>query len=418
MRLHQIAESDMPEPIAWIRGREQAAADLVLSLVGFDTQNPPGSTEEIVDWTEERLQKWGIETERVTTDPSKPNLVATIPGTGDRTVLFNGHLDTVPYRQGQWSYDPLGEQEDDRIYGRGAEDMKGPIASLLLAAWAFAETGTTPPVTLQFSFVPDEETGGEAGTAALLDEGAVDPDLCLVSETTSAGDRRSVTVAERGKLWLTIEAKGRAAHGSRPMLGVNAIDRLDGAIEDCRRMLEDRELTLEPVLEPVIEESVEYYAPAMGDEAARAMFERPTTNLGTFSGGESINSVPERAVAELDVRLTPGVNPTHVLSDLSDVLDYHERVSVREVSSTAGTYETADSPVVTPAVEAARRVTGDRIYRRCASGGSDARLFRDAGIPSVEFALGVGTAHATDEHTTVETVVGNAAVYALLPYLC
>lgn len=418
MRLHDVAKSEMPEPIAWVREHEQAAASLTLSLVGFDTQNPPGTTEEIVDWTEERLRGWGIETDRVVTDSTKPNLVATIPGARDRTVLFNGHLDTVPYHQGQWDYDPLGERKDDRIYGRGAEDMKGPIASLLLASRAFVETGTTPPVTLQFAFVPDEETGGEAGTATLLEEEAVDPDVCLVSETTSAGDRRSVTVAERGKLWLTVEAKGQAAHGSRPMLGINAIDRLDRAIEDCRRTLEDRELSLEPVLEPVVGESVEYYAPVMGEEAARAMFERPTANLGTFSGGESINSVPERAVAELDVRLTPGVDPTDVLSDLCDVLDRHERVSVREVSSTTGTYEASDSPVVTPAIEAARRVTGDRIYRRCASGGSDARLFRDAGIPSVEFGLGVGTAHATDEYTTVGTVIGNAAVYALLPYLC
>lgn len=417
MRLHETAEAEMPEPVAWVRERERTAARLALSLVGFDTQNPPGHTAEIVDWIEGRFREWGIETERIVADSTKPNLVATIPGESDRTLLFNGHLDTVPYRSGRWSYDPLGEREGDRIYGRGAEDMKGPIASLLLAARAFAETGVTPPVTVRFAFVADEETGGEAGTATLLDQEAVDPEACVVTETTSAADRRSVTVAERGKLWLTLEARGRAAHGSRPMLGINAIDRLDGAIEACREAIDDRELSIEPVLEPVIEESVEYYAPSMGRETAQAMFERPTANLGTFNGGESINSVPERAVAELDVRLAPGVDPTDMLQSIRDVLDGHDHVAIREIDSTTGTFEAADSPVVNPTLEAARRVTGDRIYRRCASGGSDARLFRNAGIPSVEFGLGIGNAHATNEHTTVETIVGNAAVYSLLPWL-
>lgn len=418
MRLHEIAEEGMPAPVAWVRERERAAAELALSLVGFDTQNPPGHTTAIVDWIEERLRRWGVETERIVADSAKPNLIATIPGSSDRTLLFNGHLDTVPYQPGRWSYDPLGEREGDRIYGRGAEDMKGPIASLLLAARAYAETGTTPPVNVRFAFVADEETGGEVGTATLLERGAVDPDACVVTETTSAADRRSVTVAERGKLWLTLEARGRAAHGSRPMLGINAIDRLDGAIDACRASIEDRELSIDPALEFVIGESIDYYAPSMGRETARAMFERPTTNLGTFNGGEAINSVPERAVAELDVRLAPGVDPTGVLASLRDVLDGHDHVSIREVNSTTGTYEAPDSSVVEPAVEAARRVSGDRIYCRCASGGSDARLLRNAGIPSVEFGFGIGTAHATDEHTTAGTVVANAAAYSLLPQLC
>jgi succinyl-diaminopimelate desuccinylase len=171
-----------------------------------------------------------------------------------------------------------------------------------------------------------------------------------------------------------------------------------------------------PALEPVLEESVEYYAPAMGREAARALFERPTANLGTFDGGDAVNSVPDRAVAELDVRLAPGVDPDVALTAVRETLDDHDRVAVQEVSSTVGTYEAAESPVVAPAVEATREVTGDRVFRRCASGGSDARLFRNHGVPTVELGLGHGNAHATDEYTTTGTLVGNAAVYALLPF--
>lgn len=416
--LHRLPDEAAPEPVTWVRDREDRAAELLLSLLSFDTQNPPGRTESAVDWIERRVESWGLETRRVVAEPGKPNLVATMPGDRDGTVLFNGHLDTVPYRAGRWDRDPLGERAGDRIYGRGATDMKGPVASLLLAAQAFTETDVTPPVDLEFAFVADEETGGPAGTRTLLERDVVDPDVCVVAETTSAPGRRSVTVAERGRLWLTLEATGRAAHGSRPMLGVNAIDRLNDAVEDCRDVLESRELDVDPALEPIVEESVEYYAPAMGRESARALFERPTTNLGTFDGGEAVNSVPDRAVAELDVRLTPSVDPSAALATACGALDDHDRVSVREVASTAGTHEPPDSPVVDPAVEAMERVTGERVYRRCASGGSDARLFRNAGVPTVEVGLGLGNAHATDEHTTTGTLLGNAGVYSLLPYRC
>lgn len=414
----RLAEESTPGPVDWVREHEDRAAELLLELLSFDTQNPPGRTAEIADWIEGRFDDWGLETDRVVSEPAKPNLVTTLQGERDETVLFNGHLDTVPFHAGRWDRDPLGERDGDRIYGRGATDMKGPVASLLLTAQAYAATDTTPPFTLQFALVADEETGGPAGTETLLERDAVDPDICVVAETTSAPERRSVTVAERGRLWLTLEATGQAAHGSRPMLGVNAIDRLDDAVEDCRGVLEDLDLSIGPQMESVIEESVEYYAPAMGRDTARALFEQPTTNLGTFNGGDAINSVPERAVAELDVRLTPSVDPSAVLTTVGEVLEDHDRVSVREVTSTAGTYESQDSPVIDPAVEATRQVTGDRVYRRCASGGSDARLFRNEGVPTVELGLGHGNAHSTDEYTTTDTLVGNAAVYTLLPYRC
>jgi succinyl-diaminopimelate desuccinylase len=412
----QLEGVELPEPVSWVRGREDEAAELLLSLLSHDTQNPPGQTDGLVECIESRIDEWGLEKRRVASNPAKPNLVVTVPGETHRTLLFNGHLDTVNYHGGRWDRDPLGERDGERIYGRGATDMKGPIASLLLAARAFAETGVTPPVDLEFALVSDEETAGPAGTETLLERGEVDPDACIVAETTSAGDRRSVTVAERGRMWLTLEAKGEAAHGSRPMLGVNAIDHLDDALEDCRETLTDYDLSFDDQLDPVIEDSIDYYAPAMGRETARELFDRPTVNLGTFNGGDAVNSVPERAVAELDVRLTPSVDPMEVVSPICETLSEHDRVSVQEVSSTAGTYEDRNSPIVDPAVEAARCVTDDRVYRRCASGGSDARLFRNAGVPTVELALGLGNAHETDEYTTTGALLCNASVYSLLPF--
>ena len=392
--------------------------DIATELLAVDTQNPPGDTRALAAWIETLFQDLGIESQRITTDPAKPNLVATIPGRSDRTLLFNGHMDTVPFDAEEWTHDPLGEQDGDRLYGRGATDMKGPLAAILYTAERIAEADSDPPVTLAFAIVSDEETGGAAGVSTLADSEVldeVDPDACVIGETTCSAGNHSVTVADRGSIWLTLEADGVAAHGSRPMLGTNAIDRLWAAIEFLRRRLSLRELPVGDDLEPIIEESAAYYEPTLGQSAAESLFSYPTVNLGTIEGGKAVNTVPATAQAELDIRLTAGVDTATVLADIRDCLDDHPAVSIADVRWSVGSYEPVDSPLVEAVTDTAGRVADDRIYRRSATGGGDAKTFRHAGIPTVEFAFGTDTVHAVDEYTTVQALEWNAAVYGRLP---
>ena len=132
--------------------------EIARELIAFDTSNPPGDTRAITDWIDRFLVDHGVDTERIATDPAKPNLVATIPGGSARTLLYNGHADTVPYDTDEWRHDPLGERDGGRLYGRGATDMKGPLAAMLAAVEAIVETDTDPPVTLALAVVSDEET--------------------------------------------------------------------------------------------------------------------------------------------------------------------------------------------------------------------------------------------------------------------
>lgn len=170
------------------------------TLLGYDTQNPPGRTVQVVEWVESTLEGTDLDVDRVEVDPEKPNLLATFAGETNRTLCFNGHLDTVQYDAPDWSHDPLGEQAGDRIYGCGATDMKGAVAAMLQVALAFTRTDTEPPVTLQFAFVSDEETGGDAGLTTLLETIDFAPDACVVGETTSREGRYSVSVADRGNI--------------------------------------------------------------------------------------------------------------------------------------------------------------------------------------------------------------------------
>lgn len=403
------------EPTAYVETRREELVDLTLDLLGVDTANPPGDTREIADLVAAYLEPLPVDVERIAVDPAKPNLLATVPGASAETLLYNGHLDTVPFDGEAWSHDPLGERVGERIYGRGATDMKGSLAAMLFAIRAYAETGTEPPVTLRFAFVSDEEVGGDAGLPALLEAGKLDADACVIGEPTCNETYHSVTVADRGSIWLTLEAIGEAAHGSRPVLGENAIDRLYEAVERIRGRFGTRTLDIDAVMEPIIEESVEYYAPTMGEETARNLFRSPSVNLGTLSGGSAINAVPRSASAEVDIRLTAGVETQTILSQIGDCVADCEGVTIADVSWSTGTAEPIDSPLVETVTATAEAVTGEHVYRRSATGGGDAKALRDAGVPTVEFALGTDTVHAVDEYTTVDALAGNARIYTHLP---
>jgi len=402
--------------VAYPRDRRTAVVDTTLDLLGVDTQNPPGATREVVALLDDRFADLGLATERYAVDPAKPNLLATLPGASDATLCYNGHVDTVPYDAEEWTHDPLGERDGDRVYGRGATDMKGQVAAMLATARAYVETGTTPPVTLLFAVVSDEEVGGDAGLPALLDADRIDADACVIGEPTCEGGRHSVTVADRGSIWLTMTAHGRPAHGSRPMLGVNAIDRLYDGVTRVREEFGTRPLSLDATTRAIVEESVEYYEPRLGAETARELFEYPSINLGTIEGGDAVNSVPGTARAELDVRLTAGVDTATVLADIRACAADCPGVAITDVSWSVGSAEPVDSPLVDAVATVASDVTGERVFRRSATGGGDAKKLRHAGVPTVEFGLGTDTVHGVDEYTTVDALVGNATIYTRLPY--
>jgi succinyl-diaminopimelate desuccinylase len=409
--------TDVPAPLERFLDRHRdSLVQQTCDLLAVDTQNPPGETASLVDTLETTLSSLGLNTDRVVADPVKPNLLATLPGESDRTLLYNGHLDTVPYDADVWSHDPLGERDGDRVYGRGATDMKGAVAAMVLAAQSFVETDTTPPLTLQFAFVSDEETGGEAGLPTVLAQRDIQATGCVIGETTCERGRHSVTVADRGSIWLTLAATGEAAHGSRPMLGENAIDRLYDAVERIRTDFGTERFDLDPALGAIVEDSIEYYAPRLGEAAARDLFTSPTVNLGTIEGGNAVNSVPQTARARMDIRLAPAIDTERILGRIRECADGCTGVAIEDVSWSVGTYEHIESPLVDAVTESAETVTGERIYRRSATGGGDAKTLRNAGNPTVEFGLGTDTAHGVDEYTTVDALADNAAVYTRLPY--
>jgi len=399
--------------------RRDRLVETTLDLLSFDTQNPPGETVGLLAWLKNRIEGWGLETEWIDPTEGKPNLVATIPGERAWTLLYQGHVDTVPFDCEAWSYDPLGERVDERIYGRGATDMKGAVAAMVETLRRFATADERPSVTLQFAFVSDEETGGEAGVDAVLETDAISADAAVVGETTATDDRYSVAVADKGRLWLTLEATGQAAHGSRPMCGKNAVGRLYEVISSCRDAITSTQLTYPEAVDRIVTETVDYYN-ARADEtplASRDLFRYPTVNLGRLEGGSTVNSVPQTATAKVDVRVTPGASTQAVFERVEACLGAKPDISITDASIQEGTYTDPDHPFVERVAAAGRAVGDQRVFRQCATGGGDVKKLRQAGVPAVEAAVGSDTAHQADEYISVDSLEATAAWYGRLPSL-
>jgi succinyl-diaminopimelate desuccinylase len=275
---------------------------LTRELVRTETINPPGDEARAARFLAARLEAAGLEVvAHELGGPERTSLVARWPGTGDAPALcLTGHLDTVPLGGSDWEREPLGGEVDgERLHGRGASDMKGGVAAIVVAAERVAALGRGR-AGLEVVLCAGEETGCDGALALARADGALgDCGALLVAEPTT----NYPCVAHKGVVWLDMLAEGRTAHGSMPHLGDNAIAKLARAIV---------------ALEDFAFDAEEH--PLLG---------APTLNVGTVTGGININSVPDRARAGLDVRTVPGLDGDAVAAQLAAAAGDEVRIETR-----------------------------------------------------------------------------------------
>jgi acetylornithine deacetylase/succinyl-diaminopimelate desuccinylase family protein len=306
--------------------------------------------------------------------------------------VWNGHIDTVPAGDpGSWTSGPFdGEVVEGRLVGRGACDMKGPVAATLGAIAAIRRAGITLGGTLELHLVADEEHAGVHGTRVLRDQGLLDQDAAIVGEPTEM----EIALAERGGAWVTAVAHGKAAHGSQPHRGVNAILAMSRFA-----------LRLGEVLPARVH-------PLVG---------APTVNAAMISGGSAPNVVPDRCEVEIDRRIVPGEDdPEAVLASFHQLIadlvaeqpDTHIEVTLREWTEAAET--TGDSAIASLVRDAIAAETGTPPPFVGFTGITDARFYiNDARIPTVIAGPGSLTlAHTANESIGVDEMVVGARAYA------
>ncbi|MEY4939373.1 MAG: hypothetical protein RIQ93_1108, partial [Verrucomicrobiota bacterium] len=252
-----IAPIAAVNPAEFIERNPDELLGRLQQLVGVATINPPGEKyATITAWLRDELEAVGLKARRhaiptALLERSLPpeqhafprfNVVGHLPVRGaKKTLHFNAHYDVVPV-SGNWRHGSAfsGAIERGWIYGRGTADMKGSIASLLMALQALRTTGVPPRMNLEVSFTADEETDSVLGTGWLVEQGPIRPDYAVVME---GGEGHTVCCGHNGCVWLEVTVHGRAAHGSQPHLGVNALEgmsRLVLALDDYKQKLARR----------------------------------------------------------------------------------------------------------------------------------------------------------------------------------
>jgi succinyl-diaminopimelate desuccinylase len=294
-----------------------------------------------------------------------PVLVADAgPAHADLTVLLHGHLDVVPGFEEQ--FEP--RVEGDRLFGRGAYDMKGGLAALMLA---IADLQDEPNVRVRLGIVPDEESEEEVerGCDLLLQQGFVG-DFAITGEPTDM----LVGVAAKGVLAMRIRVAGRAAHGATPWLGENAILRAIDVFRAVQSL-------------PFASRSSE-------------LFDRPSINLGRILGGDALNKVPDTCFIDVDVRYLPEQDPASILDEVAGIPGATIVSSFKRPPAQVD----PESPFVRALCEAASPYHRGEVTSVGRDGASDAVSFLRVGVPAVEFGpLGAGH-HGPEEWVSVSSL--------------
>ncbi|WP_409464999.1 M20 family metallopeptidase [Amycolatopsis sp. GA6-003] len=364
--------------------RADRVTGLAAALIQCDTRNPPGGERPAVEPLRAVLAELGADVEIFEPEPGRPSVLGRI-GSGDGpTLLVNGHVDVVPVSEEDWSVPPFGGLvRDGLLYGRGACDMKGGIAAALEGLRACRDAGIVPPANLVLHFVADEETGGRAGTEALVAAGLVHADAAVVPEPSEL----RVGVAERGSLMVEIAVRGRAAHGSDPAAGRSAID-------DAARIVSALHLA------------------DFGD-GEHPLLGTPTANAGTIAGGAAVNIVAAECRLRIDRRVLPGQTRDEALATVTRLIDAAGKFDYDvEVLAFA---EGSELDPAHPFVAEVRRAADDAPVRGLKLG-TDARFLRNRlGIPTVVFGPGsMAVAHTADEYVPVSELVAAARAFARL----
>jgi succinyl-diaminopimelate desuccinylase len=335
---------------------------LASRLVAYDTSGPDGVLEAagfIKGWLEAR----GIET---VGDEVRglPVLKSEVGPTDAPTVVLHGHIDVVPAQAGQ--FEP--RVEEDRLYGRGAYDMKGALAAMLLTIAGMRDQDA---VRVRLGIVGDEESEEEVerGSDQLVDSGFLG-DFAITGEPTDL----HIGVEAKGVLALRLQVSGVAAHGATPWLGDNAVLRA----LDVFRSIESL---------PFARHSSE-------------LFDRPSINLGRIMGGDALNKVPDRCAIDVDIRYLPDQDPATVLEQVKGV----QAAEVEQLFTRPPAVVDRELPYVRALRAAATAHHDGEPMSVGRDGASDAVSFLRVGVPAVEFGpVGEGH-HGPEEWVSVSSL--------------
>lgn len=376
------------------RIEKQKTIDILQTLVAVDTTQPLGNELKLVKIILQMLPK-DITHEIINHDKVRASLIVRLKGeSSEGGMAFLGHLDTVACGNvDEWVHDPFsGTIDNGKIYGRGTADMKGGVAAMIAVIMYLLDNNIKLTKDTYFCFTADEEANG-MGAIALSNH----PSLSKVSEIVICEPSNlKIGIAEKGALWLNIFSKGKLAHGSRPEIGINAIEKIIEFGIRIRMIIDD------DIVHPLLGKN--------------------TISITALEGGIMTNVIPETATMNMDIRLLPSL-------DIDEALNSIEQLAALMIEETPGLDIKIEVTNSRPAVETkeddpfVQRFKDACISEGIQTGLSGLFFYTDAAqiIPKINkpfIIFGPGDdemAHVKNEHIKLDAVEQVSNVY--LKYL-
>jgi succinyl-diaminopimelate desuccinylase len=399
----------MKEIVKYLNNNRHTIVDFTRQLIRIPTINPPGKNyEKMVTLLQRTCMSMGLETKRHTVPrrylrgkgiakgSPRINLIAEWNTRSRKTLHICSHYDVVPVTD-RWKTDPFKPLvTNDRIYGRGAEDMKGTIASILFAIKALKACRCVPKVNLQLSFTPDEEIGGETGFGWLVKNKLITADYGI-SEGYSDG---WAACGNKGVVWFDVEVFGKSAHASSPRRGINAFEKMIAVANELFKLKETTEKKKTKIM-------TRYFA----DRHATLVMG------GEVRGGSKVNIVPDRSAFTIDRRLLPGEKLDTVIRQVKAAVekakrkDSDLRVKVTVRTSFPAVASDIRSPLFKAFRRSVREITNKKPQEALLSGATDLRFLMKKNIPCLGYSARGGQKwHSDNEFIYINSLLETSKI--------
>ncbi|MFH1228985.1 MAG: M20 family metallopeptidase [Candidatus Aenigmatarchaeota archaeon] len=355
--------------------------ELTQELIRINSENPPGNERGVARFIRDFLEGLKIPAEMIEFEKNRFDVVASV-GSG-RGIMLNGHMDTVPVGN-NWKHDPFGGNVvNGKLYGRGASDMKGGIASILAAVQNLSKEKFKGKLLL--TFVADEEAN-QKGSEYLI-KNRRDIFKGIGYGVMADSNDMQITTAQKGIVQIVVGFRGKAAHASTPELGDNAIYKAAEFVLEIRKLMSNLGKTRNPV---------------MGSG---------TASVGTIKGGIKVNVVPDFCNVEVDRRTIPGETLDYAINQIKEILKRLKlKADVQIKTSRMPMQIGENSEMVTLLKKISKAKTSS------SPGYMETEMyFKELGIPCVDIGPGLDRqAHVADEYVPIKNLQKATNIYEKL----
>jgi len=419
------------------------------NLIKIDSVNPPGNEIKVAKFIHEYFEKNDIQSELIELDNNRANIIATIGNNNSKRLLYNGHMDVVPVSdESAWKSPPFEAKiRRNKIIGRGAADMKGGLASMIMASIILKRSNYPLNGRLIINCVSDEEKGGKYGTKYCIENypDKMKADAVIIGEPTGLEPlTKSIIIGEKGRIELELITKGIPCHASLPYLGKNPIEMFMEILNKMPKIYNylpqvrppfSKEKLLEFISEifPTKEHVNNLYNNIPIFRALLESLTNLTYSCTMINSGIKENVVPNECRGIFDIRLLPGHEINSVLNSLKNLIndigypvyfDYDDLKIKEKIYTIIKTRALSEPSIVSNYNSEIINILKDinhYVYKKKAilfmmPASTDAFYFRNTNFCPDTIIYGPGgtnNAHSINEYIEIDDLINATKVYAL-----